>query len=134
MYDAYMRMRGKNNPHILYLWDHDPSGLDMIRDVRDRLEVFGVYDLKVHHLAITKDQIDEFWPPPNPAKVDDPRAGWYIQEHWRTSWEVDALPPDYLVSILSNYIESMIDMDIYRRSLTKEKEGKMRLEEIQKNI
>ena len=40
MHDAYERFTEENDADrmaILYLGDHDPSGLDMIRDVRERL-------------------------------------------------------------------------------------------------
>lgn len=47
---------------ILYMGDHDPSGLDMIRDVRERLGTFGI-----EPIALTWDQVEEYNPIPNPA-------------------------------------------------------------------
>lgn len=54
-------------PIIFYLGDHDPSGLDMTRDHRDRLTLFmgGVH---VDRIALNMSQIEEYAPPPNPAK------------------------------------------------------------------
>lgn len=72
MYDAFKRLKAAEDSGketvILYLGDHDPSGLDMVRDVTDRLEEFGV-NPSVHHVAITKAQIQKYNPPPNPAKA-----------------------------------------------------------------
>lgn len=71
----------------------------MIRDVQERLLEFGV-DLTIHHLAITKEQIDEYAPPPNPAKITDPRAGRYLDNYGNKSREVDALPPQILIDVV----------------------------------
>lgn len=126
MYEAYRRFSKHDVNTILYLGDHDPSGLDMIRDVRDRLREFGVL-LDVVHIAITKEQIEEYKPPPNPAKITDPRAKWYIQIHGNTSWEVDALNPNTLSFFLRHYIEELIDGDLFDAQLKKEETGKEKL-------
>ena len=129
MHDTYMRMRGQGDTrplYILYLGDHDPSGLDMIRDVRERLEEFGCH-IDMHHLAITKNQIAQYNPPPNPAKISDPRARWYINQHGATSWEVDALPPNVLHNVLENAITSLIDMNMYNHMVAQEDIDKEKL-------
>lgn len=48
---------------VLYLGDHDPSGEDMVRDVRERLEMFGCWKLDVRKIALTMEQIEEHDPP-----------------------------------------------------------------------
>jgi len=134
MYDAYERLDGALNSgkpcYILYLGDHDPSGLDMIRDTRDRLgEFIGMDCIELRHVAITREQIDEYNPPPNPAKVTDPRAGGYIALHGDTSWEVDALNPETLHELLVNEIEELIDRDKYDAVLEQEERDKEKLRE-----
>jgi len=135
MHDAYKRFRFAERKNkdlfILYLGDFDPSGLDMIRDVTDRQEEFGVYP-DITHIAITRAQIDKYSPPPNPAKVTDPRAKDYIREHGDTSWEVDALNPEILHNLLITKIESLIDLDKYNEILEQEKEDKEELKKIMK--
>src|SRR5579883_1481282 len=43
MYESAKRfLDASGAPVLLYLGDHDPSGEDMVRDVRDRLSMFGV--------------------------------------------------------------------------------------------
>ena len=129
MHDAFERFDVQVNPHILYLGDHDPSGLDMVKDIENRLDDFGVEDLVVRHVAITREQIDEYQPPPNPAKVTDPRARDYIALHGDSSWEVDALNPETLHELLIKEIESLIDHDKYEMILEKEEEDKEKLRE-----
>jgi|SRR5690606_14716464 len=117
MYDAYRRL--ETGDTILYFGDHDPSGLDMIRDIRERLEGFGI-EVNVVPVALTMEQIKNFNPPPNPAKISDPRADWYINQWGYTSWELDALPPRELINLCENEITSRIDMGLYETMLAQE--------------
>jgi hypothetical protein len=125
MYDAYNRLN--TGDVILYFGDHDPSGMDMIRDVRERLTEFGI-DVDVQPIALTMEQIREFNPPPNPAKITDPRAKWYIEKYGITSWELDSLPPKELIRLAENAVESIIDIDLYNEMLEEEKKGINELE------
>ena len=48
MFEAALRFRRESNDkklHLISLGDHDPSGEDMVRDITDRMAVFGVEDL-----------------------------------------------------------------------------------------
>lgn len=137
MHDAYERLKreekqGKQT-YILYLGDHDPSGLDMIRDIRDRLEEFGVVP-KVIPIGLTREQINQHSPPPNPAKITDPRAKWYIEEHGITSWEVDALNPKVLHQLVRDNVEKLIDMDLFNEQINKEESDKKRILEISNRL
>ena len=135
MYSAYQRMYSQlatfnRGTKILYVGDHDPSGLDMIRDIEERLEEFGMYDCDVIPVALTMDQITEFNPPPNPAKINDPRASRYIAEHGDESWELDALEPEVLRSITEKAVKDFLDQDLFDDMIHQEEKDKMRLEEI----
>lgn len=115
-------------PVILYVGDHDPSGEDMVRDVRERLIEFGVPDwLDVRKVALTMAQVEEYNPPPNPAKLSDSRAAAYIEKHGDSSWEVDALPPDALDKLLRRTINSYVDKDKMDAQITRENVIKQRL-------
>lgn len=96
-------------PIIFYLGDHDPSGEDMVRDIRDRLTEFGVENLEVRKIALTMAQVKQYRPPPNPAKVTDPRAAAYIEKFGDSSWEVDALPPEVLSRLIRTAFAGVID-------------------------
>jgi len=122
MYAAHRRFDDHEDKEctMLYLGDHDPSGLDMDRDIGARLETFGVDWVDVQRIALTKEQINEFAPPPNPAKIADPRATGYIAEHGAISWEVDALQPQDLVALIEGEIESHLDLDKFNAVIEKE--------------
>ena len=131
MHDAYKRFKKQEDAgketHILYLGDHDPSGLDMIRDVRERLEEFGVYP-EVKQIGLTMEQIKEFNPPTNPAKITDPRAKWYLAKYGDKSWEVDALNPKVLHQLVKDNVEGLIDIDLFNSIIKEEEKDKKELE------
>jgi hypothetical protein len=133
MYDAFMRFRRygferNRKVKILYLGDFDPSGLDMIRDINERIREFSIgyysplkeYNFRVEHIALTKEQIDQYNPPPNPTKVTDPRAKEFIRKHGNTSWEVDALKPETLNYLLEATIRKNIDVSAFDAMVEKE--------------
>ncbi len=129
MRDAYLRIQSANaSATILYLGDHDPSGLDMVRDITERLNEFGVFP-EVKHIGLTKEQINEFNPPPNPARVEDPRAENYIAEHGYVSWEVDALSPETLNELIKSEIEGLLDMDKFNEVIEQEEIDKDKMRE-----
>lgn len=127
MYEAAERLRvaeaNGQKPVVLYLGDHDPSGEDMVRDVQHRFEVFGV-DVEVVKVGLTMEQVDEYNPPPNPAKMTDSRAAAYVAEHGGSSWEVDALPPDVLNRLIRSAIRERVDRDAMQEVLDQEKADK----------
>ena len=99
---------------ILHLGDHDPSGIDMTRDLESRALMFSEhcrFDLR--RIALNMDQIEELSPPPNPAKVTDSRFEKYQEIHGDESWELDALPPDYISRLVERHINEEIDDDTW---------------------
>jgi hypothetical protein len=132
---------------ILHLGDHDPSGVDMSRDIRDRLCVFLAQDLgRIHsmpateydylveesisemagdltidRIALNMDQVRQFNPPPNPAKVADARYANYVTRYGRECWELDALPPDVLVNLIRGTIQGYRDPDRWKARVKAEK-------------
>lgn len=117
-----------HRPVVLYVGDHDPSGEDMVRDVRDRLLEFGVSSsLDVRKLALTMPQIEQYEPPPNPAKLSDGRAAAYIAEHGDSSWEVDALPPATLDLIIRQAVTSYVDKPAMEAAITRENKIKAKI-------
>ena len=96
-------------PYILHLGDHDPSGIDMSRDVVDRLELFMGDDIDFQRLALNYAQIETYNPPPNPAKTTDSRAGSYISQFGNESWELDALEPSIISSLIETAVTAVVD-------------------------
>lgn len=120
-------------PVLFYIGDFDPSGEDMVRDISDRMRMFGV-DLDVRKVALTMEQIQKHKPPPNPAKVTDPRAKNYIRQHGRKSWEVDALDPNELQRLIRRGLSSVIDVHALNKVKEREKGHVERLEEIRDDL
>jgi hypothetical protein len=102
--------RTRQTPLVLHFGDHDPSGIDMTRDIRDRMATFGL-NLDLQRLALNMDQVEEHNPPPNPAKTTDSRYEGYIAHYGYESWELDALEPAVLERLVSDTIRANMDMD-----------------------
>lgn len=91
---------------IIHLGDHDPSGIDMTRDIQERMDMFGA-DVFVKRVALTMEQIETFCPPPNPTKLSDARASSYIREYGHECWELDALEPKVITSLIRNEVTAL---------------------------
>lgn len=98
---------------VLHFGDHDPSGLDMTRDIRDRLTLFGAPRVDVRRLALNMDQVEQYEPPPNPAKETDSRFEGYRAEHGDESWELDALEPSVLADLVEDEVNTVRDDDLW---------------------
>jgi hypothetical protein len=137
------------NVIILHLGDHDPSGIDMTRDIEDRLTNFVMQDwvrahlpkyrdlnaqglltnyavikditehcggrgwLEVKRIALNMDQVEEYTPPPNPAKTTDSRFESYMELYGEESWELDALDPAVLDALITSEIDEVLDEDAW---------------------
>jgi hypothetical protein len=125
------------NVIVVHLGDHDPSGVDMTRDIEDRIRDFMLQDflnastelgtsctngeirqamaercggrtpLEIRRIALNMDQIEEYQPPPNPAKMTDSRATGYVDLYGYESWELDALDPTTLIALITETIEGI---------------------------
>lgn len=118
---------------VIHLGDHDPSGIDMSRDNSDRLRLFGEGRTELRRIALNMDQVEEQRPPPNPAKVTDSRAVGYIERFGSTSWELDALKPQYLENLISAEIQTLIDPDLWQQTGAEEQERRETLAKIHAN-
>ena len=120
------RERAGKTTTIIHLGDHDPSGVDMTRDIQDRLELFGSSAL-VKRIALLTEQVEEYDPPPNPAKTTDARYASYSQQYGDESWELDALEPRVIVNLIREAVESLIDEDAWEESQGQQETGRRQL-------
>lgn len=95
---------------IIHLGDHDPSGIDMTRDIADRLSMFTYDAVEVMRIALNMDQVQQYNPPPNFAKLTDVRAPAYIAEFGSSSWELDAIDPTTLAALIADTIDKFVDI------------------------
>lgn len=120
-------LEGGQDVVIVHLGDHDPSGIDMTRDIIERLNLFtkaGISNglAKVERIALNFAQVEELDLPPNPAKLSDSRAKAYIADFGRSSWELDALDPEYLQRIISKTVSLFRDEDKWAETMDRERE------------
>lgn len=133
MWRASQRLEGYKkagqDTMILHFGDHDPSGIDMSRDIEDRLKIFmGGTDFK--RLALNMDQVEEYSPPPNPAKLTDSRSTVYVRDYGDESWELDALNPTILSDLLREAVDELIDTVAWAESEEEEEEHRRLLREV----
>ncbi len=126
LWGAGMRLKrykeAGQQPYVFHLGDHDPSGKDMTRDIEDRFEMFCGFKVKVKRLALNMDQVRQYNPPPNPAKLTDSRADAYIRDFGDDSWELDALEPQVIHDMVEENIKSIRDDDLWNAAVKVETE------------
>lgn len=99
---------------ILHLGDHDPSGIDMTRDLEDRLSLLSRRaGFEMRRIALTMEQIEDQKPPPNPAKTTDARFGEYSRLYGDESWELDALRPQFIHGLVASHVQEVVDTELW---------------------
>jgi hypothetical protein len=138
IYEASRRFLERRNQDknlfIIYLGDHDPSGVDMTRDVSERLNLFvrAIDDIEVQRIALNIDQIQRLNPPENPAKLSDSRANEYIRKFGRSSWELDAIEPRQLARLVEKAVIDLRNENIWEEARQREEKMKAELKEFAK--
>ena len=134
MWRAAMRFENENKPVVLlHLGDHDPSGIDMGRDIQDRLDIFEA-DVTVKRIALNMEQVEQEQPPPNPAKTTDSRYAKYMDEYGNESWELDALDPRYLTALITKCVNKLTDQKRRKARIAIQKADQYRLFEISEEM
>lgn len=149
------QIRAGKKVTVIHLGDHDPSGVDMSRDIEDRIEDFlrlhlmqdfmerqpepewqkkadhdwadavverwtkervgPEYFYTLKRIALTMEQIEEYNPPPNPAKLTDARAKKYVEQFGDESWELDALEPGTITALIRDEVLMLVDDAQWKR-------------------
>ncbi len=125
------RYRNKRQKTIvLHFGDHDPSGIDMTRDNADRFQYFGcdATMVEVQRVALNMDQVEEYNPPPNPAKQTDSRFLDYADKFGHESWELDALTPQTITALIDDAYERYVDREKWDEALLLEQAGRNQME------
>jgi len=111
------RASGKDRMTLIIVSDFDPEGLELGDDAIRSVALHGV-PVDGHRIAVTREQIDdlELAEDFNPAKETSSRFGGFVKRTGDSkTWEVEALPPDYLVERIRAAIEANMDMETYER-------------------
>jgi hypothetical protein len=113
---AYMRNRLKGKPAVvLYFGDFDPSGVDIERDLSERLGKYEAGDFTVRRVALTDEQIVKYDLPPMPVKSSDARSEGFLEAYGNKSVELDALDPNTLKFMVAQSIASHIDLQAWKK-------------------
>lgn len=132
MYDTGKRLGryiyAGQTPVIIHLGDHDPSGVHMTQDVMERIEMFAGAPIDIHRIALNWPQIEEYNPPPNPAKETDSRFAKYAEQYGDESWELDALDPQIIDQLITDKILSFRDDDKWEKRVKEENGMRANLE------
>ena len=80
----------------------------------------NVFNIKVVRLALNEDQIKELALNSNPAKVKDTRYAEYFEKFGTESWELDALEPSIILTLIKNAIDNIRDDKMWKASLSKQ--------------
>lgn len=133
MYSAGKRFlrrgQGGQKCYLIHLGDHDPSGIDMTRDIRDRLTQFAGprHAPTVRRIALNMAQVEEYNPPPNFAKVSDSRFTAYQERFGDDSWELDALDPATLNQLIVDEVLSLRDEVLWEQATSRQESEREQL-------
>lgn len=125
-------LKAGQTPIIFHLGDHDPSGIDMSRDIRERINLFSreASKIEIRRIALTMEQVEEVNPPPNPAKITDSRFEGYQREYGDESWELDALNPDYIGNLIAEHMGQLVDQAEWSAAEAERDEGRRLLKAV----
>lgn len=116
---------------ILYLGDHDPSGVQMTISTNEKVDLFARKEIEFRRIALTMEQIEQYNPPANFAKETDSRTKWYIDTYGtEDAWELDALSPTVVDALIRSHVDPLIDKAAWAATLERETEHKRVLSEI----
>jgi hypothetical protein len=115
---------------VLYVGDYDPSGLYMSEvDLPARFARYDGDHIKLKRIALTREQVrpsrlyggEDGIPLPEmpsfPAsdKRKDPRHRWFVTNHGRRCWELDAMDPNALRDCVEYEIKKLIEPVAWER-------------------
>lgn len=113
---TYIRNRLKGKPtSVLYFGDFDPSGVDIERDLSERLQKYNAGDFKVKRIALTYEQIRNYSLPPMPVKKSDVRTAKFVATYGEEAVELDALDPKILKLLVHQSIMEFIDFKAWKK-------------------
>lgn len=133
---------------VLYLGDHDPSGLDIERSLGEAVDYFdgGMYgglpagigealrsfglaggSPKITRVALTYDQVQQYGLLPNPTKKADSRSRSYVDRYGDQCWELDALDPATLRTLVTQAVERERDLGLWASTMNSNRQRRERI-------
>jgi hypothetical protein len=101
---------------ILYVGDFDPSGMFMSEvDLPNRFSKYGGDHITLKRIALTREHVTGLPSFPATDKRDDPRYEWFVANHGRHCWELDAMDPNDLRDCVEREIQKLIEPVAWER-------------------
>lgn len=144
-YQTAQRIAGYGQPTvILYLGDHDPSGLEMNQSLAFTLgELAPDAEIKIERIALTWDQclelpeysrvpvkVGSIDPGTGKKILGDPRTNKYISEYGEFGWELDSLEPDDLTTLVETAVAEHRDDELWAAAVEQEEQGRQQLQRL----
>jgi hypothetical protein len=94
----------------LYVGDLDPSGMFMSEeDLPNRLSKYEGDHVELRRIALTQEHVGGLLSFPATDKRKDPRYKWFVANHGRLCWELDAMDPNDLRDCVEHAIIDLIE-------------------------
>jgi len=117
------RFRQYARPVLIFFSDFDPTGVDLRRDVKERLALWFDCKPKIIIGGLKKSDIKRYSLPSDVAKKSDSRTAKFIKDHGEDVVELDALPVQVLRTRIVQLIERYLDSEgIEKASILEQKE------------
>lgn len=111
------------------LGDFDPEGEDICHSfARSMRDDFEIKDIEAVKVALTSAQIKKHRLPKRMTAKESSRREKFVKKHGENVWEIEALPPATLQEILTEAIESVIDLDAFNHEVMEEHQDALQLE------
>jgi hypothetical protein len=137
IHEAAASLAGVGKPKaVFYFGDHDASGVDIERDLHEKLRRYGgACDLTFERAAIHLEDVEKFDLQPFDAKETDSRTRAYRARHKTDAVvELDALPPDELRRRIRACVEKHMNMSAWQWEQAIELEEKASVTQVFGNL
>jgi len=110
IHNASRRFGDGDGKAILYFGDFDPSGEDMVRSLKERLNFFGCKP-EIAKCALTLDDVQRYNLPSDFTKASDTRQKAFVAKYGDLAVELDALPVNVLQSRIASEIKTRMNLN-----------------------
>jgi hypothetical protein len=101
---------------ILYVGDFDPSGMYMSEvDLPKRFAKYNGHHITIRRIALTREHVTGLPSFPATDKRKDPRYKWFVSNHGKRCWELDAMDPNHLRACVEREIKKLIEPVAWKR-------------------
>lgn len=101
--------------HVYYIGDHDPSGRDLERNIREKLTCYSKKQFRWVRLGVNPEHFDKYDILPLAPKKRDSRYRKFAEQWGERCAEVEAIPATELRAMLTEAIESHIPAGEWER-------------------